>query len=161
MKRTCVLLALTALLIGLALLAGCARKPAASPNSTIAPPSGKGKIDFEKEFGPTKQQLIAWQQSLSPEDRKTLDSTGKLVIPYATLKTADPARVKIVDEFLRQQIRLMNAAANGNPTPDLGAPDKVTFTKESAGQYTFMLDTTGGASLRMGLAPAETGQPGK
>lgn len=162
-KRTCVLLALTALLITLTLLAGCARKPAASPNSSITPPPANRKAEVVKEFDQTRQQLVAWQQSLSPQDRNTLDSTGKLVISYTALKTADPAHAKLVDEFFRQNTKIaLDSPRPGAPKLDLGAPDKVTFTKENSGQHTFMLDTTTGISFRAGLTPpAETGQPGK
>ncbi len=81
-------------------------------------------------------EMRAWLKSLSGEDAKTLEETGRISYPYQDLKRSDPAHTQVVDRYVR---KLEAGLAEGMRAQGMQAPhldvQRVSFIRQARGAY--------------------------
>jgi hypothetical protein len=81
-------------------------------------------------------EMRAWLESLSGEDAKKLEETGRVTFPYQDLKRSDPAHSQIVDRYVKT---LAASLAEGMRAQGMQAPhfdvQRVSFIREAPGAY--------------------------
>lgn len=115
------LLGVGLLALSVALLGGCARKPAGvilGPKPAVY----AGERAYESQI---VDNIRTWLQSLNPQNAETLRQTGQVVFQYEQLKQSDPAHAQMVEEFtrmsearIRQSGGIEKLKARGFPAPD-------------------------------------------
>jgi hypothetical protein len=109
----------------------------------------------------TVDDMRAWLQSLTPEQAKTLEETGEIVLRYADLKASDPTHAQIVAKYAKAlEARLaQKMQARGMPAP-LFSVETVSFVRvthdarrrPARGAYEFRIEFADGSFSNLQLS---------
>ena len=137
MKRCPALTVLSVVCCAISLAAALLTQGCGGPKVELGPkPAMHSGFMSEADHSQSVDEMRAWLQSLSTDDAKKLQESGRVTFRYEDLKASDPVHAQVVDQYVGE---LEAGLAEGMQTQGRQAPhfavQTVAFIRQGPGAY--------------------------